>query len=87
MLRRALDESGVRQACGECGTGNTWQGKLLVLEIDHINGDRLDNRLENLRFLCPSCHSQTRSFSNPRGEAQYSGRRGSVPQLAKRAPV
>ena len=73
--------------CDECGIGDTWQGKRLVREIDHINGDRLDNRLENLRFPCPSCHGQTRSFSNPRGEAQYSGRRGSVPQLAKRAPV
>nr|WP_233435863.1 MULTISPECIES: HNH endonuclease [Streptomyces] len=42
----------------------------LVLEIDHINGDRLDNRRENLRYLCPSCHSQTQTFSNRRGLAQ-----------------
>ncbi|MFE7410356.1 HNH endonuclease [Streptomyces laurentii] len=63
------------------------QGRRLVLEIDHANGDRLDNRAENLRYLCPSCHSQTGTFSNRRGGAQYSGRRGSVPQLAKRAPV
>lgn len=86
-LRRALDDLGVPHVCDGCGVGDVWQGKQLVLEIDHINGDRLDNRLENLRFLCPSCHSQTRSFSKPRGDAQYSGRRGSVPQLAKRAPV
>ncbi|MFE7328455.1 HNH endonuclease [Streptomyces sp. NPDC057565] len=53
-----------------CGIGETWQGKLLVLEIDHINGDRIDNRRENLRYLCPSCHSQTESFSNRRSRAQ-----------------
>ncbi|MFD5732127.1 HNH endonuclease signature motif containing protein [Streptomyces sioyaensis] len=63
MLRRALDELGVPRQCAECGLGDTWQGRRLILEIDHINGDRLDNRQENLRYLCPSCHSQTRTFS------------------------
>ncbi|WP_328400167.1 HNH endonuclease [Streptomyces sp. NBC_00390] len=64
MLRRALDDLGVRHVCAKCGTGDVWQGRRLVLEIDHINGDRLDNRRENLRYLCPSCHSQTGTFSN-----------------------
>lgn len=36
--------------------------KELILELDHINGIRNDNRLENLRFLCPNCHSQTPTF-------------------------
>lgn len=63
LLRRALDEKGVAHRCAECGLGDLWQGKRLVLEIDHINGDRLDNRLVNLRYLCPSCHSQTKTFS------------------------
>ncbi|MEU9317571.1 MULTISPECIES: HNH endonuclease signature motif containing protein [unclassified Streptomyces] len=64
LLRRALDETGAPRTCGECGLREVWQGKRLVLEIDHINGDRLDNRLENLRYLCPSCHSQSANFSN-----------------------
>ncbi|MFJ7997293.1 HNH endonuclease [Streptomyces sp. NPDC096310] len=63
ILRRALDETEIPRVCAECGLGDIWQGKRLVLEIDHINGDRLDNRAENLRYLCPSCHSQTRTFS------------------------
>ncbi|MEU6992463.1 HNH endonuclease signature motif containing protein [Streptomyces sp. NPDC046465] len=72
LLRRALDESRVPRRCAECGLGEIWQGKRLVLEIDHVNGDRLDNRPGNLRYLCPSCHSQTATFGNrtrssPRG--------------------
>ncbi|MFG2571105.1 HNH endonuclease [Streptomyces sp. NPDC048481] len=66
LLRRALDDLSVPHVCEACGIGDTWQGRRLVLEIDHVNGDRLDNRRENLRYLCPSCHSQTSSFSNRR---------------------
>ncbi|MFD5251384.1 HNH endonuclease [Streptomyces bobili] len=64
LLRRALDDLDVPHVCDECGVGDTWQGRRLVLEIDHVNGDRLDNRQVNLRYLCPSCHSQTSTFSN-----------------------
>lgn len=63
MLRRALDDLGVPHVCAECGVGDTWQGLRLVLEVDHVNGDRLDNRRENLRYLCPCCHSQTNTFA------------------------
>ena len=47
--------------CKVCGTKN-WQGKPIVLELDHINGINNDNRLHNLRLLCPNCHSQTETF-------------------------
>lgn len=39
-----------------------WNGKLITLDLDHANGDNTDNRLENLRFLCPNCHSQTETY-------------------------
>ena len=47
--------------CDCCGISE-WQGKELVLQLDHINGDNHDNRLENLHWLCPNCHSQTDTF-------------------------
>lgn len=40
----------------------------MVLQLDHINGDHNDNRLENLRILCPNCHTQTETFANKRGK-------------------
>lgn len=47
--------------CAICGISE-WNGKTLSLELDHINGINNDNRLENLRFLCPNCHSQTDTY-------------------------
>lgn len=49
-------------ACVLCGLGPEWNGKLLVLRLDHKNGRRSDHRLSNLRFLCPNCDSQTDTF-------------------------
>lgn len=59
--------------CKICGI-TEWNNKTLSLELDHINGINNDNRLENLRFLCPNCHSQTTTYGSrnqQRNESKY----------------
>lgn len=57
-LRRALIDVGREFKCECCGVGDSWNGLPLTLEVDHKNRNWLDDRKENLRFLCPNCHSQ-----------------------------
>lgn len=66
-LRRAMIESGIPFRCAMCGIEPVWNERPLMLTVDHINGCRYDNRRENLRFLCPNCHSQTPTFGNSLG--------------------
>lgn len=63
ILRKSLIESGRKEECEECGQKPSWNGKSLVLTPDHKNGKAWDNRPENLRMLCPNCHSQTETFA------------------------
>ncbi|MET9865662.1 HNH endonuclease [Streptomyces sp. NPDC006386] len=62
VLRRALHEVGLPEECADCGIGPEWLGKPMTLEVDHINGDWSDDRLENLRLLCPNCHAVTNTW-------------------------
>lgn len=57
-LVRALLERGREHQCEKCGQLPFWMGHSLTLDVDHINENWLDDREENLRFLCPNCHSQ-----------------------------
>lgn len=48
--------------CQICSMNPEWNGKQLNLQLDHINGVRTDQRLNNLRWLCPNCHTQTETY-------------------------
>lgn len=63
-LRRSMVEVGMDYVCAECGSLPEWMGKPLTLQIDHIDGDNLNNLIENLRFLCPNCHCQTETWGS-----------------------
>jgi hypothetical protein len=69
-LRRALLECGRLYQCEFCGLGDTWNGKPLTLQVDHKNNNWLDDRSENIRFLCANCHSQTDGY-NGRATKSY----------------
>jgi 5-methylcytosine-specific restriction endonuclease McrA len=58
-LKARLVNNGLKQqSCEICGL-DEWRDQPLSLQLHHVNGDGLDNRLENLQILCPNCHSQT----------------------------
>lgn len=63
LKRRLVNEGLLEYRCYQCGNEGMWLGKELSLQLDHINGNHFDNRLTNLRFLCPNCHSQTETFA------------------------
>jgi Zn finger protein HypA/HybF involved in hydrogenase expression len=66
-LKKRIIECGlIPYECEQCGMGPRWNGKKMVLVLDHINGNNCDARKENLRFLCPNCNSQQDTFCRKR---------------------
>jgi hypothetical protein len=62
-IKRHLLRAGIIvNRCDWCGL-DSWRGRPLSIQIDHINGIHDDHRVENLRMLCPNCHSQTDTFA------------------------
>ncbi|MFJ6565901.1 HNH endonuclease signature motif containing protein [Streptomyces sp. NPDC091292] len=71
-LKEAMHELGIAEQCALCGIEAVWQGEPLPLEVDHIDGDWRNNRVENLRLLCPNCHSTTDTYRG-RGKRRTRG--------------
>ena len=71
-LKFKLIASGyMKDECVECGIGPQYNNKYLCLQLDHINGVNTDNSLQNLRILCPNCHSQTATYAGKCRDAQW----------------
>lgn len=67
-LKKRLFAEGVkRRECEQCGQGEEWRGRRMALILDHVNGVPDDNRLENLRIVCPNCAAtlETHCGRNP----------------------
>lgn len=63
LKKRLLNEGILKNICSICGIFPIWNGKELKFQLDHINGSPRDHRIENLRIICPNCHSQTDTFA------------------------
>ena len=65
--KKRMIQAGIPDKCSEADCPNPnpeWRGRRLTLQIDHIDGDRWNNNVSNLRILCPNCHTQTETYSN-----------------------
>lgn len=71
LKKRLLKDHGWEYKCKSCDIGDTYNNQPLSLQLDHINGINSDNRMENLRLLCPNCHSQTKTFSGKKTKVTH----------------
>lgn len=63
-LRKKLVEGEMlKDECSKCGLKPIWNGESLVLQLEHIDGDSINNEVKNLTLLCPNCHSQTLTYA------------------------
>jgi hypothetical protein len=71
LKRRLVDAGLLEWSCAQCGI-SAWQGVRAPLHLDHRDGDRRNNLLENLRLLCPNCHALTETYCGRNISARYS---------------
>jgi hypothetical protein len=79
LLKAGLKEN----RCEECGV-TEWHGKPLNMALHHVNGDGMDNRLENIKLLCPNCHAQTPNYGGRNGHRRTRSSAGSLKQRTRR---
>jgi len=63
LHERLVKEGYKKEQCEVCGLKD-WKGKKITFDLDHIDGDNTNHKLENLRIICPNCHSQTSTYKN-----------------------
>lgn len=63
LKERLIKEKILEYKCIECENNGEWRGKKLSLQLNHKNGINNDNRIENIEFICPNCHSQTENYA------------------------
>ena len=74
IKQRLLKTGELKYECAICGNKGEHLGLPLPLELDHISGDNTDNRLENLRLLCPNCHAQTPTSGSKNAKRRREGK-------------
>lgn len=82
VLRRWFKKENIPYKCDFCGISE-WQNQPLTLQLDHKNGKNNDNRLENLHWLCPNCHSQTDTFCGKQQQKNHSSDNGIIDFVVK----
>jgi hypothetical protein len=71
LKTKILEHNLLSYECCICKNKGEWLGSPISLQLDHINGINNDNRIENLRFLCPNCHSQTDTYCGKHRKKLY----------------
>ena len=75
VLKKRLIKEGLLEYKCKCGNTGIWKRKKLSLQLEHKNGINNDNRLENLEFLCPNCHSQSKTFAGKNNKCSIKKKR------------
>lgn len=83
LKERLISEGILKNECSRCGQGPVWFNEPLVMVLDHINGIHDDDRIENLRLLCPQCNSQMSTFAGRKNK----GRKKSEPRRCMDCPA